>query len=109
MFISTVILDSENKKIFYLSDKGIIITLYSVLLAVGAGGNHHTELSEEIYTDAQTKIYVDAMSNAKSELATLNAPIVGEVGDIINGAKQPPQSGIIIFHSMGRFTHSFRK
>lgn len=73
----------------------------SVSLAVGAGINHHTELSEDIYTDAQTKIYVDAMSNAKSELATLNAPIVGEVGDIINGAKQPPQSGIIIFHSMG--------
>lgn len=42
------------------------------------------------------------MGSAKTELKTLNAPIVGEVGDIINGAKSNPSSGITIFHSMGK-------
>ncbi|XP_031627138.1 ketimine reductase mu-crystallin-like [Contarinia nasturtii] len=69
--------------------------------AVGAGVNHHTELSEDIYKDPQTKIYVDSIDNAHSELKTLDAPIVGEVGDIINAHSAPPTTGITIFHSMG--------
>lgn len=74
---------------------------FKQFLAVGAGENHHSELSDDIYKDSQTKIYVDNLGSARTELKTLNAPIVGEVGDIINGAKLPPQSGITIFHSMG--------
>lgn len=72
------------------------------LLAVGAGQYHHNELSEDIYNDPNTKIYVDSNAGARSELKTLNAPIVGEVGDIINGHSTPPTGGITIFHSMGK-------
>lgn len=71
-------------------------------LAVGAGQHHHSELSEDIYKDAATKIYVDSNTSARTELATLNAPIVGEVGDIINQHWSPPANGITIFHSMGK-------
>lgn len=73
-------------------------------VAVGAGQHHHSEISEDIYTDASTRIFVDCNSNAKNELKTLNAPIVGEVGDIINGHRSAPSSGITIFHSMGNCT-----
>lgn len=72
-----------------------------MISAVGAGKYHHSEINEDIYTDAVTKIYVDYNAGARTELSTLNAPIVGEVGDIINGHSQPPSSGISIFHSMG--------
>lgn len=71
-------------------------------LAVGAGeSGHHTEIGEDIYTDSETKIYVDTIAGARVELNTLKAPIVCEVGDIINGHKPPPTEGITIFHSMG--------
>lgn len=70
--------------------------------AVGAGRNHHSEINEDIYMDEATKIYVDYNASARSELSTLNAPIVGEVGDIINGHSQPPSGAITIFHSMGK-------
>lgn len=70
-------------------------------LAVGAGQHHHSEISEDIYTDSCTKIYVDSNGSAKTELKTLNAPIVGEIGDIINGRCLAPSDGITIFHSMG--------
>ncbi|XP_055298600.1 ketimine reductase mu-crystallin [Sitodiplosis mosellana] len=69
--------------------------------AVGAGQYHHNELSEDIYTDPDTKIYVDSNDGARSELKTLIAPIVCEVGDIINGRSTAPAGGITIFHSMG--------
>lgn len=72
-------------------------------LAVGAGVNHHSEIDEDIYTNAQTKIYVDSNAGAESELKTLNAPIIGEVGEIINKNWQPPSGGMTIFHSMGTF------
>lgn len=71
------------------------------ILAVGAGQYHHSELSELIYNDPETKIYVDSNAGASSELKTLKAPIVGEVGDIINGHSTSPTGGITIFHSMG--------
>lgn len=44
---------------------------------------------------------MDSNAGARSELKTLNAPIVGEVGDIINGHSTSPPGGITIFHSMG--------
>lgn len=76
--------------------------LWLLILAVGAGQHHHSELSEDIYNDPKTKIYVDTNAGARIELATLNAPIVGEVGDIINGHSSAPSTGITIFHSMGK-------
>lgn len=72
-------------------------------LAVSAGAHHHSELSQDIYSDPDTKIYVDSNDNARSELKTLNATIIGEVGDIINTHSTPPTGGITIFHSMGNF------
>lgn len=69
--------------------------------AIGAGAHHHSEIHEDLYTDAKTKIYIDHNAGARSELKTLNAPIVGEVGDIINGRWTPPSNGITIFHSLG--------
>lgn len=74
----------------------------NAFLAIGAGQYHHSEIAEDIYTNAETKIYVDSNDGARSELKTLNAPIVGEVGDIINGQSTPPAAGITIFHSMGK-------
>lgn len=71
-------------------------------VAVGAGETHHSELSEDVYNDPATKIYVDNFGSARTELATLEAPIVGEVGDIINKSKSTPPTGITIFHSMGK-------
>lgn len=55
-----------------------------------------------MYKDPETKIYVDNIGSAQTELATLDAPIVAEVGDIINQAKTTPYTGITIFHSMGK-------
>lgn len=55
-----------------------------------------------MYKDPATKIYVDNIGSAQTELATLDAPIVGEVGDVINRAKPAPSTGITIFHSMGK-------
>lgn len=83
---------------------------YLYTLAVGAGQNHHSEIDADIYTDVGTKIYVDHNAGAQSELKTLNAPIVGEVGDIINGHSTSPSSGTTIFHSLGKdqtFFHHF--
>lgn len=47
------------------------------------------------------------MAGARSELKTLNAPIVGEVGDIINGYSTSPSGGITIFHSLGKLLGMF--
>lgn len=75
-----------------------------ICLAVGAGINHFSELSKDLYTDPRTKIYVDSNSNAESELRGLYASIDGQVGDIINGQRKIPCNGITIFHSMGELT-----
>lgn len=69
--------------------------------AVGAGTNHFSELSKDLYTDSTTNIYVDSSANAEYELRGLYAPIVGQVGDVINGQIATPSNGITIFHSMG--------
>lgn len=41
------------------------------------------------------------MTGAKIELKGLNAEIIGEVGEVINGFKPTPKDGITIFQSMG--------
>lgn len=56
----------------------------------------------DVYHDKATQIYVDNFGSARTEMKTLTAPIVGEVGDIINQVKPTPTSGITIFHSMGK-------
>lgn len=78
------------------------LSFFYTIIAVGAGINHHSELDLDIYTDPKTKIYVDNWGSAQTELKTLQAPIEGEVGDIINGIKVVPSTGITIFHSMGK-------
>lgn len=66
--------------------------------AVGAGENHHNELSQDLYDVA--KVYVDHMAGANVELKTLKAEIIGEVGEVINKNKYP-SGGITVFQSMG--------
>lgn len=68
---------------------------------MGAGIHHHNELSLDIYKDPNTKIYVDSWAGAESELKTLDAEIIGEVGDFINGTATATHDGVTIFHSMG--------
>lgn len=71
--------------------------------AIGAGKNgHHSEISEDIYSDTNAKIYVDTIAGARVEFKTLKASIAGEIGDIINGYSNTPFGGITIFHSMGK-------
>lgn len=73
--------------------------------AVGAGQIHHNELAVDVYKSERTRIYVDSWTNARAELATLDAPIAGEVGDAINAvatdAEAESADRISIFHSMG--------
>ena len=69
--------------------------------AVGAGTFHHNELDLDIYKDAQTNIFVDDLTQAEVELKTLDAKIVGEVGEVLNGSREAPTTGITIFQSMG--------
>lgn len=69
--------------------------------AVGAGEHHHDELALDVYQSPRTRIYVDNWASARTELATLQAPIVGEVGDLINSVANDSNTGITIFHSMG--------
>ncbi|XP_037043791.1 ketimine reductase mu-crystallin [Bradysia coprophila] len=67
--------------------------------AVGAGINHHSELDGSVY--GMSKIYVDSWAGAQSELKTLNYPIEGEVGEVINSVKQTPTQKWTIFQSLG--------
>lgn len=83
-------------------DKTLTNFNFNMFSAIGAGQSHHSELSDDIYKDPKTKIYIDNWASAKTELATLNATIVGEVGDIINGHSTAPSTGITIFQSMGK-------
>lgn len=69
---------------------------------MGAGQNHHAELSLDIYQDPNTQIYVDNWASARTELRTLDAVIIGEVGDVISGIKAKPTGGITVFQSMGK-------
>lgn len=61
--------------------------------------NHHSELSTELYLNCS--VYVDNWASAKTELKTLKANIVGQVGDIINGKISRINNGITVFQSMG--------
>lgn len=69
------------------------------IAVVGAGVNHHSELDGSVY--GKSKIYVDSWAGARSELATLNYPIEGEIGEVINNVKPTPNQTTTIFHSMG--------
>lgn len=61
--------------------------------------HHHSELDGSVYE--RSKIYVDNWTGAQSELKTLNYPIEGEVGEVINGTIPTPAHPLTIFHSMG--------
>lgn len=52
---------------------------------------------------ANSTIYVDSWTGARSELKTLDHEIEGEVGEIMNGKKQIKYDKFTIFHSMGKF------
>lgn len=56
-------------------------------------------MSSELYLAC--KVYVDNWASAKTELSTLKANIVGQVGDIINGKIERVNNGITVFQSMG--------
>lgn len=68
---------------------------------MGAGVSHISEINTDVYSDKLTQIYVDNLGSARTELSPLYDSIVAEVGDLINGAKESPSTGITIFHSMG--------
>lgn len=69
--------------------------------AVGAGpGNHHSELSDALYAEAH--IFVDSIVSARVELATLQHPIQGQVGEVVAGIRTQPQAAALtVFQSMG--------
>lgn len=70
--------------------------------AVGAGIHHYCELGESVYE--KSSIYTDSMENARIELKGLiekGFPILGEVGEIINGHKELTKNDVVIFHSLG--------
>lgn len=74
-----------------------------IINAIGAGINHHSELSKNIYE--KSIIYTDSMENAKNELKGLEDEgyhIEGEIGEIVNGkVPEHDQNRPIIFHSLG--------
>ncbi|KAJ6641055.1 Ketimine reductase mu-crystallin [Pseudolycoriella hygida] len=67
--------------------------------AVGYGQTHHSEVDGGVYENG--KIYVDSWTGAEAELKTLNYPIEGEVGEVINGVKETPTQALTIFQSLG--------
>lgn len=66
---------------------------------MGAGTNHFSELSQEIYDNCH--VYIDHTAGAKAELKDLRTNIVGEVGEVIGAAKPVPSGGITVFQSLG--------
>lgn len=76
--------------------------LFITIKAIGAGLNHHSELADDVY--ARSAIYVDSIVSARSELATLNHPILGQVGEVILGQLPVPSAeASTVFQSMGKF------
>ncbi|XP_055628329.1 ketimine reductase mu-crystallin isoform X2 [Toxorhynchites rutilus septentrionalis] len=67
--------------------------------AIGAGRSHHAELSQDVYDDCN--VFIDYWNGARSELATLKANIVGEIGEVMTKKKNVPSSGITVFQSIG--------
>lgn len=79
-----------------------VLHYFTTFPAVGAGRSHHAELAQDIYD--QCSVYIDYWTGAKVELATLNANIVGEIGEVMLGTKQAPTNGITVFQSIGMAT-----
>lgn len=75
-----------------------------IIVAVGAGLSHHSELDEAIYKEAD--VYVDHMDSAKTELAGLEkigVKFAGEIGEVIAGTLKPvPSKKITVFQSLGK-------
>lgn len=71
--------------------------------AIGAGQNHHSELSEALYK--KSFLVVDHMESADKELAGLiemGIDIQGEIGNYLNSLKAVPESvSCTIFHNLG--------
>lgn len=66
---------------------------------MGASKDHHSEIDLGVYK--KSKIYVDSWTGAKNELKTLDCPVEGEVGEIINKSKLVTSHPRTIFHSLG--------
>lgn len=67
--------------------------------AVGASKDHHSEIDFGVYK--KSKIYIDSWNGAKNELKTLDCPVEGEVGELINKSKVVTKHPRTIFHSLG--------
>ncbi|EFA08703.1 Ketimine reductase mu-crystallin-like Protein [Tribolium castaneum] len=67
--------------------------------AIGAGVNHYSELSPDIYNTSD--VYVDHAEGAKVELAGLGVKL-GEIGGVIAGDLPPPTlNQVTVFQSLG--------
>lgn len=67
---------------------------------MGAGHYHHAELDNDVYGAAN--IYVDSTVTSKEELKSLQHPIAGAVGDVMEGLKTLADGkNITIFQSLG--------
>lgn len=66
---------------------------------MGANVTHHSEIDLALYQGS--KIYTDSLSNAATELKTLDCPIEAEVGEIISGSKKLTKHTRTIYHSLG--------
>lgn len=72
-------------------------------LAIGAGENHHSELSVDIYQSAC--VYIESNVGIQTELKGIEQYINGQIGEIIAGRKHHQRIGdgrnITVFQSMG--------
>lgn len=66
---------------------------------MGASKDHHSEIDLKVYRNS--KLYADSWTGVKSELKTLDCPVEGEVGEIINKSKVVTKHPRTIFHSLG--------
>ncbi|KAL7744073.1 hypothetical protein ACLKA6_001294 [Drosophila palustris] len=67
--------------------------------AIGAGEVHFGEVATDIYM--QSRVYVDSLVSAEHELRGFPAPLVGEVGAVINSGSSPELQALTVFQSMG--------
>jgi thiomorpholine-carboxylate dehydrogenase len=68
-------------------------------LAIGAGTNHHSEVTMDIYQSAS--VFIESNVGIQSELRGIQTFITGEVGEVIDGRLNPPSNGKSVFQSMG--------
>lgn len=73
--------------------------MINFVTAVGNSVTHHSEIDGGLY--GKSKIYIDNWAGAETELKTLNYPIIGEVGEVINGVLETPTQSLTIFQSLG--------